>query len=98
MEATTAVQKPAITNPGTIMETLQRRKALIRNAAIPNVIIYIGSAISWRMGLMKVLTIPITTATTTAVQRPDNLNPGTKYSTIKRANTFRASLTISFIN
>ena len=68
IEAKNAVQKLAITNPGTSIELPQRRKTLIIIAVIPKVKIDIGRAISWSMGLINVFTIPMTIAATTAVQ------------------------------
>lgn len=79
-------------------EASQRRKTLIRNAAIPNVTIDTGSAISCIIGFIKVLIIPITIAATTAVQKLARENPGTRYSTTKSANTLIARRTINFID
>ena len=56
--------------PGTSIDVPHRSRTLIRNAAIPKVKIEIGRATSCRIGLINVLTTPITTAATTAVQRP----------------------------
>jgi hypothetical protein len=87
--------KLSIVKPGTNLAVIQRRKTLIKKAAIPNVRIEIGSAISCKIGRIKVFTTPIATAATIPDQIPDNSNPGTKKSTIKRAKTFTASRTIS---
>jgi hypothetical protein len=46
IEAIVATVKFEIIKPGTNMDVVQRRKTLIRNAAIPNVKIEIGRAIS----------------------------------------------------
>lgn len=46
---------------------------------------------------MNVLTTPIAIAATTAAQRSVRMNPGTIYSTTKRAKTFMASLIINSI-
>ena len=98
IEAKSAVLKSAIENPGTIFELPQRSKTLIKNAVIPKVRSEMGRAISCKIGLMKVLTIPITTAATTAVQKEARENPGTTYSTTKSAKTLTESLIKSFID
>jgi len=63
-----AVEKPEMANPGTSLEVPQRRRTLIRKAVIPKVNIEIGRAISCRIGLIRVFTIPIAMAATIAVQ------------------------------
>jgi len=98
IEATSAVVNVAISNPGTTFEVPQRRRTLIRNAAIPKVRSEIGSAMSCKIGLIKVLTTPIATAATIAVHKFASLNPGTRYSTIKSAKTLIASLIKRFIS
>lgn len=98
MEAISAVEKLSIVNPGINFDVPQRRRTFIKNAAIPKVRSVMGSAISCKMGLMKVFTTPITTAATTAVQKSANTNPGTRYSTIRSANTLINNLPKSFIN
>ena len=68
IEAKNAVQKVAISKPGTSLELPQRRRTLIITAVIPKVKIEIGRAINCKMGRMKVFTKPITIAATTPVQ------------------------------
>jgi len=87
IEAMMAVVKLSIENPGTILPTPQRRATLMRKAEIPRVRTEIGRAIICRIGRMKVLTTPITTAATTAEYKSRKLNPGTIYSTTRRVRT-----------
>lgn len=89
--------KFSIVKPGTTFEVSHKSTTFIKNAAIPKVRIVIGRAISCKIGRIKALTIPIATAATTAAQIFVNLKPGTRYSTIRRANTFKASLKRSLI-
>ena len=98
MEAIMAVVKETISKPGTYLEVSQSSATFIKNAVLPKVTIEIGRAISWSMGLIKVFTTPITTAATIAAEISDKINPGTKYSTTKSANTLIASLITNFIN
>ena len=93
-----AVVKVAISKPGTNLEVSQSRATLIKNAVMPKVTMEIGRAISWSMGLIKVLTTPMITAATIAAEISDKINPGTKYSTTRRAKTLIASLMTNFIN
>ena len=65
MEETTAVQKPAMVNPGTIVEASHNKNTLIRNAKRPKVKIEIGRAIICKIGFRSELIIPITIAATT---------------------------------
>ena len=97
MEATIAVVNESIEKPGTTLLDIQRRKTFIKKAASPKVRTVKGRAISWRMGRIKVLTIPITTAVTIAAEIPDIRKPGTKYSTIRSAKTLIASLMTNLI-
>lgn len=78
IEAIMAVVKLAISKPGTNLEVNQRRATLIKNAVMPKVTIEIGRAISWSIGLIKVLTTPMTTAATIAAEISDKINPGTR--------------------
>jgi len=55
-------------NPGTSLEVPYKRRTFIRNAVIPKVKIERGSAISCKIGRIKVFTSPMTTAATTPVQ------------------------------
>lgn len=93
-----AVVKLDISKPGTRMLANQRRMTLMKKAAIPKVRMEIGRAMSCKIGFIKVLTTPITTAAITAAQRLVKIKPGTKYSTTNKANTLIASLIISFIS
>lgn len=91
MEAKSAVVNESIEKPGTNFAVPQRSTTLIKSAPTPKVRRVIGSAISCKIGLIKVFTTPITTAVTTAAQRFDKVNPGTRYSTIRSANTLTKS-------
>lgn len=82
-----AVVKLSIEKPGTTLPTPQRRATLIRKAEIPRLRIEIGRAIICKMGRMKVLTTPMTTAATTADHKSKKLKPGTMYSTTRRVRT-----------
>lgn len=95
MEAISAVLKSEITKPGTNLDVSQSKKTLIRKAVIPNVRMEIGSAMSCKIGLIRVFTIPIAIAATTAVQMLAKWKPGTRYSTTKSAKTLIASLITS---
>jgi len=97
IEAMIAVVKEVISKPVTNLLVSHKRATLIKKAVIPKVRIDNGRAISWRIGLIKVLTIPITIAATTATQRLANLKPGTRYSTTNKAKTLIANLIINFI-
>lgn len=79
------------------MEETQSRATLIRKADIPKVKIETGKAINCRIGLMKVLTAPMTMAATVAAQMSVRVKPGTKYSTTRRAKTLIPSRTINSI-
>lgn len=76
IEASTAVRKLSISNPGTIKLVNHKSKTLIKNAAIPKVTSVMGSAIICNIGLMKVFTTPITIAVTTADHKFAKTNPG----------------------
>ena len=73
-----AVVKDDISNPGTNLAVPQRRATLIKKATMPKVKTEIGRATSCRMGLIKVLTTPITTAVTTAAHILASTKPGTR--------------------
>lgn len=93
-----AVLKSAIKKPGTNLEVPKSKATLIKNAAIPKVRMEIGSAINCNIGLIRVLTIPIAIAATTAVQILANWKPGTRYSTTRSAKTFIAKRIKSVIH
>ena len=93
-----AVVKLDISKPGTKILVNQRRMTLMKKAAIPKVRIETGRAMSCKIGRIKVLTTPITTAAITAAQRLVKTKPGTKYSTTNKAKTLMVSLIISFID
>ena len=92
------MEKVAISKPGTKRLEAQRRNTFIRIAKSPKVSSEMGRAINCRIGRIKVLTTPITTAATIAAESEARRKPGTKYSTTRSAKTFIASLTISLIN
>ena len=97
MEAIIAVEKLLIWKPGTTMLTPQSKKTLIKRAKRPKVKRDMGRAIICKIGLRKVLTIPITIAATVADQISFRIKPGTKYSTTNRAKTFMANLINKFM-
>lgn len=58
----TAGIKPSTVNPGTNQAARRSIRPFTIKAKIPKVIIEIGRAISWTMGLMRALTRPTTIA------------------------------------
>lgn len=96
IEATIAVRKLSILNPGTIRLVSHKSATFIKKAAIPKVKIEIGKATICTIGLINVFTTPITIAATTAAQMPDRTNPGIRYATTKSASTFIANFPTSF--
>lgn len=73
-----AVVKETISKPGTNLEVNQRRATFIKNAVMPKVMTEIGRAMSWIIGLMNVLTTPMTTAVTIKALVSESINPGTR--------------------
>lgn len=78
MDATMAVWKLTISNPGTACEENHKSATLIRNAEMPKVRMEMGRATNCKIGLRSVLTIPNTIEATTAEPKLAILNPGTK--------------------
>ena len=62
-----AGQKPVMTKPLTILETVKKRKPLMKKVNTPSVNIFIGKVINIINGRKNALMIPKTKATTTAV-------------------------------
>lgn len=98
IEASTAVQKSVISNPGTIQEASISKKTLIKKANIPRVKIERGSAINCNTGLIYVFITPIMMAATIAFHKFVMVKPGSKYSTISKAITLTLIQTKAFTN
>jgi hypothetical protein len=67
IEATIAVKKESISNPGTSLEAIIRRMALMTNMKSPRVSIVAGSVRSKRIGLTNILRTAKTSATAKAL-------------------------------
>ncbi len=70
-----AVQRPATEKPGTNLAVIRINKPLITKVNSPRVKILNGSVNRRTIGLIKVLTIPKTTATTMAVKKLSTRTP-----------------------
>lgn len=71
-----AVQKPAISKPGTNQEASITISALMTRVKRPKVRILIGRVRNKTIGLMMMLTKASTTATTKAAKNPEISTPG----------------------
>lgn len=68
---------PSSLNPGTTADTINKTTAFTTKANSPKVTIVSGIVRKLKIGLIKVLTIPKTTAAKRAVVKVSTLNPGT---------------------
>jgi hypothetical protein len=96
-EAIIALPNEFISNPGTILDAIIRRIALITNVKRPRVRIVAGSVSKVSMGLRIILSIPKTTARIIALRKLSILNPGTIYAVTIKTKVRTKSSAISFI-
>jgi len=97
MEPTRALQKSCTINPGTIRLAKSNISALIINVNNPKVKTVIGNAKSERMGLINVLTSPMTRAATREVVKSATSIPVTIFETIYKDNPFTNHRISTFI-
>ncbi len=71
-----AHQKPSTVKPGTILLVSRMRSALITKVNSPNVKMFIGNVKKTRIGFKRILKMPRTKATRSAVQKLATCTPG----------------------
>lgn len=76
MEPRMAVIKESMSKPGVMAAAAISRTMLRMRAKSPRERIVMGRVMSWRMGLIKVLMIPMTTAAIMAAWRLTTVKPG----------------------
>ncbi len=84
IEKSTAIQKPEIANPGTILSAKRTRSALITSENSPNVTILIGSVRRISIGFINRFKTANTTASTKAPTSVTS-TPGRRYAAINIA-------------
>lgn len=84
-EKSTAIQKPDIAKPGMILSARRMRSALITSEKSPSVSTLIGSVSTNTIGLMNILKIAKTIASTSAPTSVTS-TPGIKYAAITIAS------------
>lgn len=77
---------PAIVNPGTTTDVIQKKNAFNRIPNSPRVMRLIGSVNNFKIGFIEILMSPNTNATNSAVTNVGTPIPGTRYDAANTAN------------
>lgn len=94
---TAAAQKPLVLNPSMRLSTTSTMRTFMTSEISPSVSQFSGAVINFRRSQRVALTIPRTTATTSAMTNPLTSTPGTRYAAARTARAERRSEIRNFI-